>query len=114
MSHSSGTPNVRANYSQRMIDARLDTWRKCQRLIQRANEAISAEVSEYTPYHEKSSDDWISEICEMLRQDYPLSSVARACIAKSEYPWIKHLLTYPLSTIEGAARMAAAKAVQPG
>ena len=95
--------------SQRMIDARLDTWRKCQRLIQRANEAVSAEVAEYTPYHEKSSDDWISEICEMLRQDYPLSSVARACIAKSEYPWIKHLLTYPLSTIEGAAQMAAAK-----
>ena len=95
--------------SQRMIDARLDIWRKCQRLIQRANEAISAEVSEYTAYHEKSSDDWISEICEMLRQDYPLSSVARACIAKSEYPWVKHLLTHPLSTIEGAAQIAATK-----
>ena len=96
--------------SQRMIDERLDTWRRCQRLIERANKALSPETSDYTAYHEKSSDDWISEICEMLRRNYPLSSVARACVAKSEYPWVKNLLTHPWSTIEGAAaQMAVAK-----
>jgi hypothetical protein len=95
-----GTRRILHLDSQRMIDERNRIWRECTRRLQRAAEALSPSADEHSAYHDKSADDWIKEVCEMLRPDQELSSVARACVAKSEYVWARHLLAHPWAELQ--------------
>ncbi|WP_448612317.1 hypothetical protein [Geodermatophilus sp. URMC 60] len=76
---------------QRMVEARQDMWRRCVRLLGNAAEALNVPSSEYRPRDGKTAKDWIEEICDLLKPDSPLSSVAVACVSKSEHAWARRL-----------------------
>jgi hypothetical protein len=85
--------------SQRMVEARQEVWRRCTRLLEKANGVINATADEYTTFHDTTTHDWVREICMMLRPDAELSAVALACVIKSEYVWARKLPCNPLSML---------------
>lgn len=85
--------------SPRMTEARQKVWRDCERRLQRAHDALNAPADKYNTDREKTAQNWIQEVCEMLRPDAELSAVARACVAKSEHVWARNLSSNPLAQL---------------
>ncbi len=89
--------------AERMVDARRQVWRDCMRRLRKADEAINAPATLHTVQHDKTAEDLIEEICQMLRPDAELSAVAHACVLKSKYIWAKRLPSHPLASIAAPA-----------
>jgi hypothetical protein len=69
----------------RMPRSRAGLWKHARAVyrIQRAHDALNASEGRYSADHERTAQHWIGEVCQMLRPDAELSTVARACVMKS-------------------------------
>lgn len=92
-----GTTKILHLDAPQMLEARQQVWRDCERRIQRAHDALNAPAGSYNADRETTAQNWIAEICQMLRPDAELSAVARACVMKSEYLWARRLPSSPLA-----------------
>ncbi|MFY1618973.1 hypothetical protein [Micromonospora sp. WMMD736] len=92
----------------RMVEARQRVWRECEEALQRAAEAISVPAGEHRRRDDKTAEDWIALVCRMLRPDAPLSAVARACVAKSMFPWARKLPSHPAAQLQRPSSVARA------
>lgn len=81
--------------ARQMVEERQRKWRQCERYIRRVASALASDQATYQRFHDVTVNDWIEEICELLRPNAELSSVALACVSSSEHAWARLLPRHP-------------------
>ncbi|SDS40642.1 hypothetical protein SAMN04488570_1809 [Nocardioides scoriae] len=75
----------------RMVAARQEVWRRCERHLTNALAALSVTASDFRPRDGKTAEDWMEEACLMMEPESPLSAVAIACATNSPHTWARRL-----------------------
>lgn len=87
----------------RMIEARQEVWRRCRHALLQAQKAMSLSGESHRGSDDQNALEWIRIVCDMLRPNAPLSSVAQACVLRSEFRWAWKLLSHTNSEFPEAA-----------
>jgi hypothetical protein len=83
----------------RMNEARQKAWRDCEEKLLMIAMAMNAPGSDYRRRDSEMQHLLMKSICKMLKPNYPLSAVYRACVLKCRYPWARRLPNHPLSQL---------------
>lgn len=76
----------------RMKEARQRLWRRCQRLLDEANELVNQPDGERSVKDKTMLKRRLRDIRDLLAPEAELSAVARACVKRSAHPWALSIL----------------------
>jgi len=72
----------------RIVEARKEIWRKCKRLIKRADKKLALFNETGSPEARQEYLDFVNEMKEYVKPTAEFSATARACFQGSRYYWV--------------------------